>query len=160
METKEEYIKRFEEFEQKGGQELLKLEVQDFTELKNLISKYTSSQIKVLSANLRHSKLMLTSEKSDSELLLRSEFIPSQTLVIERIAVTPKHSGIGSAILNWLINYSKDKGFERIILENCNTEDSINFALSKGFSKCYNPILEWMPGDREELLTDYQISIN
>lgn len=64
------------------------------------------------------------------------------TLIIASIVVHPTQQGIGTNILHWLNAFAKEKGFKRILIENAGTEDSVQFAIKRGFSKCYKFIYE------------------
>ncbi|RPF57032.1 GNAT family N-acetyltransferase [Aquisalibacillus elongatus] len=158
MDSKEKYLKSFEEFEEKQNQEPIELKESEFVDLKELINGLTYSTVEIYDS-IRDREMRLVSDGNRCELSLRSEFIPLQTLVIKNIVFTPKQKGIGSKVLSWLINYSVSKGFDRIVLENVNTDEGLNFAKSKGFTKCYNPSSEFFPILNDELMGDYQLEL-
>ncbi|MFR9710065.1 GNAT family N-acetyltransferase [Paenibacillus sp. MB22_1] len=51
--------------------------------------------------------------------------------------------GIGTKVIEWLKNYAQNKGFDRICIENANTDASIGLARKLGFTNVPNsPIIQ------------------
>lgn len=148
----------FDKFDRDNPPAIIPLLVEEFEDLKKLIQKATNQQVEV--NNVGNGKLYFLGEKH-SELYLRSERFPIQTLVIVRIKVVPSHQGIGTQILEWLIELTSNKGFKRIVIENANTDDSVQFAKHRGFTKCYNPVhqLFGMEND-DDMFCDYELMLN
>ena len=124
--------------------------------LKLLISESTGQNIFMFS----HRKTVIEFRGEDRcELYLRSERVPIPTLVIARIEMVPRHQGIGTQVLEWLKRYAVTKGFKRIVVENANTDDSVQFAKKRGFVKCYNPIDQLLGTTDEEMFCNYELML-
>lgn len=148
----------FDKFDRDTPPTIIPLVVEEYEDLKNLIQNATNQQVEVY--NIGCGKLYFHGKKH-SELFLRSESFPIQTLVIVRIEVVPSHQGIGTEILEWLIKLTLNKGFKRIVIENANTDDSVQFAKHRGFTKCYNPAYQLfgMESD-DDMFCDYELMFN
>ena len=60
-------------------------------------------------------------------------------MAITAISITPINQGKGSIVLEWFKTFAKEKGFERLILQEVITEEGYHFALKHGFSKKVGP---------------------
>lgn len=56
-------------------------------------------------------------------------------MAITAINITPSNQGKGSIVLEWFKTFAKEKGFERLVLQEVITEEGYHFALKNGFSK-------------------------
>ncbi|MED2795739.1 N-acetyltransferase [Bacillus wiedmannii] len=117
------------------------LHVQDFQELKMLLDELVQDEIMFIEGLSKYS-LDISSKKSKVTINLRSEFFPDPYLAITAINITPSNQGKGSIVLEWFKTFAKEKGFERLILQEVITEEGYHFALKNGFSKKHSPYEE------------------
>ncbi|MGN4930284.1 N-acetyltransferase [Bacillus cereus group sp. MYBK14-1] len=117
------------------------LHVQDFQELKRLLDELVQDEIMFIEGLSKYS-LDISSKKSKVTINLRSEFFPDPYLAITAINITPSNQGKGSIALEWFKTFAKEKGFERLILQEVITEEGYHFALKNGFSKKHSPYEE------------------
>ncbi|OQD34194.1 N-acetyltransferase [Bacillus toyonensis] len=117
------------------------LHVQDFQELKMLLDELVQDEIMFIEGLSKYS-LDISSKKSKVTINLRSEFFPDPYLAITAINIIPSNQGKGSIVLEWFKTFAKEKGFERLILQEVITEEGYHFALKNGFSKKHSPYEE------------------
>ncbi|WP_439874281.1 N-acetyltransferase [Bacillus mycoides] len=117
------------------------LHVQDFQKLKMLLEELVQDEI-VLIKGLSKYALNISSKEHKVTINLRSEFFPDPYLAITAINITPSNQGKGSIVLEWFKTFAKEKGFERLILQEVITEEGYHFALKNGFSKKHSPYEE------------------
>ncbi|MGY2610237.1 N-acetyltransferase [Bacillus pretiosus] len=117
------------------------LHVQDFQELKMLLDELVQDEIMFIEGLSKYS-LDISSKKSKVTINLRSEFFPDPYLAITAINITPSNQDKGSIVLEWFKTFAKEKGFERLILQEVITEEGYHFALKNGFSKKHSPYEE------------------
>ncbi|MFK4308942.1 MULTISPECIES: N-acetyltransferase [unclassified Bacillus (in: firmicutes)] len=117
------------------------LHVQDFQKLKMLLDELVQDEIMFIEGLSKYS-LDISSKKSKVTINLRSEFSPDPYLAITAINITPSNQGKGSIVLEWFKTFAKEKGFERLILQEVITEEGYHFALKNGFSKKHSPYEE------------------
>ncbi|MDP7989455.1 N-acetyltransferase [Bacillus sp. MHSD_36] len=117
------------------------LHVQDFQKLKMLLDELVQDEIMFIEGLSKYS-LDISSKKSKVTINLRSEFFPDPYLAITAISITPSNQGKGSIVLEWFKRFAKEKGFERLILQEVITEEGYHFALKNGFSKKHSPYEE------------------
>ena len=110
------------------------LHVQDFQKLKMLLDELVQDEIMFIEGLSKYS-LDISSKKSKVTINLRSEFYPDPYLAITAINITPSNQGKGSIVLEWFKTFAKEKGFERLVLQEVITEEGYHFALKHGFSK-------------------------
>ncbi|KMP28120.1 hypothetical protein SAMN04487767_10113 [Bacillus wiedmannii] len=115
--------------------------VQDFQKLKMLLDELVQDEIMFIEGLSKYS-LDISSKKSKVTINLRSEFSPDPYLAITAINITPSNQGKGSIVLEWFKTFAKEKGFERLILQEVITEEGYHFALKNGFSKKHSPYEE------------------
>ncbi len=63
-------------------------------------------------------------------------------MAITAINIIPSNQGKGSIVLEWFKTFAKEKGFERLILQEVITEEGYHCALKNGFSKKHSPYEE------------------
>ena len=56
-------------------------------------------------------------------------------MAITAINIIPSNQGKGSIVLEWFKTFAKEKGFERLILQEVITEEGYHFALKMAFQK-------------------------
>lgn len=117
------------------------LHVQDFQKIKMLLDELVQDEIMFIEGLSKYS-LDISSKKSKVTVNLRSEFFPDPYLAITAINITPSNQGTGSIVLKWFKTFAKEKGFERLILQEVITEEGYHFALKNGFSKKHSPYEE------------------
>ncbi|MED1113069.1 N-acetyltransferase [Bacillus paramycoides] len=117
------------------------LHVQDFQKLKILLEELVQDEI-VLIKGLSKYALNISSKEHKVTINLRSEFFPDPYLAITAINIIPSNQGKGSIVLEWFKTFAKEKGFERLILQEVITEEGYHFALKNGFSKKHSPYEE------------------
>ncbi|NRS81673.1 N-acetyltransferase [Bacillus cereus] len=117
------------------------LHVQDFQELKRLLDGLVQDEIMFIEGLSKYS-LDISSKKSKVTINLRSEFFPDPYLAITAINIIPSNQGKGSIVLEWFKTFAKEKGFERLILQEVITEEGYHSALKNGFSKKHSPYEE------------------
>ncbi|MEK7014465.1 N-acetyltransferase [Bacillus sp. FSL R9-9410] len=117
------------------------LYVQDFQKLKLLLEELVQDEIMFIEGLSKYS-LDISSKKSKVTINLRSEFFPDPYLAITAINITPSNQGKGSIVLEWFKTFAKEKGFERLVLQEVITEEGYHFALKNGFSKKIDPFEE------------------
>lgn len=117
------------------------LHVQDFQKLKMLLDELVQDEIMFIEGVSKYA-LNISSKGSKVTINLRSEFYPDPYLAITAINITPSNQGKGSIVLEWFKTFAKEKGFERLILQEVITEEGYHFALKNGFSKKHSPYEE------------------
>ncbi len=110
------------------------LHVQDFQKLKLLLEELVQDEIEFIE-NFSKYALIISSKESLVTINLRSEFYPDPYLAITAINITPSNQGKGSIVLEWFKTFAKEKGFERLVLQEVITEEGYHFALKKCFFK-------------------------
>ncbi|EJP97699.1 hypothetical protein [Bacillus cereus] len=131
------------------------LHVQDFQKLKMLLDELVQDEIMFIEGLSKYS-LDISSKKSKVTINLRSEFFPDPYLAITAINITPSNQGKGSIVLEWFKTFAKEKGFERLILQEVITEEGYHFALKNGFSK-HVSLYEEMFGKPNRFEGDYEL---
>lgn len=117
------------------------LHVQDFQKFKLLLEELVQDEIMFIEGLSKYS-LDISSKKSKVTINLRSEFFPDPYLAITAINITPSNQGKGSIVLEWFKTFAKEKGFERLIVQEVITEEGYHFAFKNGFSKKHSPYEE------------------
>ena len=117
------------------------LHVQDFQKFKLLLEELVQDEIMFIEGLSKYS-LDISSKKSKVTINLRSEFFPDPYLAITAINITPSNQGKGSIVLEWFKTFAKEKGFERLVLQEVITEEGYHFALKNVFSKKIDPFEE------------------
>ncbi|MGA4461246.1 N-acetyltransferase [Bacillus cereus] len=117
------------------------LHVQDFQKLKMLLDELVQDEIMFIKGVSKYA-LNITSKEFKVTINLRSEFYPDPYLAITAINITPSNQGKGSIVLEWFKTFAKEKGFERLVLQEVITEEGYHFALKNGFSKKVGPFEE------------------
>ena len=134
------------------------LDIHEFQTLKLLLEELIQDEIELFEGFSKYT-LHISSKESRVTINLRSEFFPKPYLAIAAISITPSNQGKGSIVLEWFKTFAKEKGFERLILQEVITEEGYHFALKNGFSKKHSPyeeifgILNSFDGDYELHLT-------
>jgi len=122
----------------------------DFDGLRLLLEQLTSDKVEVQNylGGMSLRKVEINSAEGKVRLDLRSELyfhegVYYQSLIIGVIALAPERMGIGTIVIEWLKNYARSKGFERICIENANTNASVGLARKMGFTNVPNsPIIQ------------------
>ncbi|EJR99139.1 hypothetical protein [Bacillus mycoides] len=117
------------------------LHVQDFQKLKILLDELVQDEIMFIKGVSKYA-LNISSKEHKVTINLRSEFYPDPYLAITAINITPSNQGNGSIVLEWFKTFAKEKGFERLVLQEVITEEGYHFALKNGFSKKVGPFEE------------------
>ncbi|PGA06984.1 N-acetyltransferase [Bacillus toyonensis] len=117
------------------------LYVQDFQKLKMLLDELVQDEITFIEGVSKYA-LNISSKESKVTINLRSEFYPDPYLAITAINITPSNQGNGSIVLEWFKIFAREKGFERLVLQEVITEEGYQFALKNGFSKKVDPFEE------------------
>lgn len=71
------------------------------------------------------------SANSYAELMIR--LFPRNQLTVARIGVDKEHRGTGTAIINFLENYCREKGLEKLIIEQVCSKEMYNLCNKLGF---------------------------
>ncbi|PEM44327.1 MULTISPECIES: N-acetyltransferase [Bacillus cereus group] len=117
------------------------LHVQDFQKLKLLLEELVQDEIMFIKGVSKYA-LNISSKEHKVTINLRSEFYPDPYLAITAINITPSNQGKGSIVLEWFKTFAKEKGFERLVLQEVITEEAYHFVLKNGFSKKVGPFEE------------------
>ncbi|MFB7119727.1 N-acetyltransferase [Bacillus thuringiensis] len=117
------------------------LHVQDFQKLKMLLDELVQDEIMFIKGVSKYA-LNISSKESKVTINLRSEFYPDPYLAITAISITPSNQGKGSIVIEWFKTFAKEKGFERLVLQEVITKEGYHFALKNGFSKKVGPFEE------------------
>ncbi|ATI52771.1 N-acetyltransferase [Bacillus tropicus] len=117
------------------------LHVQDFQKLKMLLDELVQDEVMFIEGLSKYS-LNISSEEHKVTINLRSEFSTHPYLAITAISITPSNQGKGSIVIEWFKTFAKEKGFERLVLQEVITEEGYHFALKNGFSKKIDPFEE------------------
>ncbi|KAA0829012.1 N-acetyltransferase [Bacillus sp. AY2-1] len=133
------------------------LHVQDFQELKMLLDELVQDETMFIEGLSKYS-LDISSKKSKVTINLRSEFFPNPYLAITAINITPSNQGKGSIVFEWFKTFAKEKGFERLVLQEVITEEGYHFALKNGFSKKHSPYEELF-GRLNSIDGDYELHL-
>lgn len=108
------------------------LHVQDFQSLKMLLDELVQDEIMFIEGLSKYS-LNISSEEHKVTINLRSEFSTHPYLAITAISITPSNQGKGSIIIEWFKTFAKEKGFERLVLQQVVTKEGYHFALKMLF---------------------------
>ncbi|MGH1162880.1 N-acetyltransferase [Bacillus mycoides] len=133
------------------------LHVQDFQKLKMLLDELVQDEIMFIEGVSKYA-LNISSKESKVTINLRSEFYPDPYLAITAINITPSNQGKGSIVLEWFKTFAKEKGFERLVLQQVVTKEGYHFALKNGFSK-HVSLYEEMFGDPSRMEGDYELHL-
>ena len=114
----------------------IELKESDFEGLRQIMVRDSSNMVMVL--NSLFNTISLYDPESETELYLRSSY--NNYLDIVRIIFKNKHKGMGTEVLNWLKEYSKEKGFIGIKVESTCTIEINKFCEKFGFEKTNNGI--------------------
>ncbi|MGH0827264.1 N-acetyltransferase [Bacillus pretiosus] len=117
------------------------LHIQDFQKLKMLLDELVQDEVMFIEGLSKYS-LNISSEEHKVTINLRSEFSTHPYLAITAISITPSNQGKGSIVIEWFKTFAKEKGFERLVLQEVITEEGYHFALKNGFSKKIDPFEE------------------
>jgi hypothetical protein len=96
-----------------------------------------------LSVSFEDGRLNICGKKGGSELYLQ---FTQSSVTIARIMVANKRNGVGTDILNWIIDFSKERGIRIVMIGEGATESIQKFALKHGFKIIENdlPSLNWI----------------
>ncbi|MFK4415336.1 MULTISPECIES: GNAT family N-acetyltransferase [Bacillus] len=130
------------------------LDIHDFQTLKLLLEEIIQDEIELFEGFSKYT-LHISSKVTIN---LRSEFFPKTYLAIAAISITPSNQGKGSIILEWFKTFAKEKGFERLVLQEVITEEGYHFALKNGFSK-HVSLYEEMFGKPNSINGDYELHL-
>lgn len=89
---------------------------------------------------------------------LRSEFFPSPYLAIAAISITPSNQGKGLIVLDWFKTFAKEKGFQRLVLQEIIAEEGYLFALKNAFTKTIN-LYEKTFGNQNSIDGDFELHL-
>ncbi|MGG0303049.1 GNAT family N-acetyltransferase [Bacillus albus] len=128
------------------------LHAQNFQKLKMLLDEIEFIE------NFSKYALIISSKESMVTINLRSEFVPDPHLAITSISITPSNQGKGSIVLEWFKTFAKEKGFERLVLQEVITEEGYCFALKNGFTKAVS-LYEETFGDPNSIDGDYELHL-
>jgi hypothetical protein len=117
------------------------LHIHDFQTLKLLLEEIVQDEIEFIENSSKYT-LIISSKESMVTINLRSEFYPDPHLAITTISISPSNQGKGSIVIEWFKTFAKEKGFERLVLQEVITEEGCHFALKNGFSKKVGPFEE------------------
>jgi|GEM_PF-6996211 len=106
--------------------------VEHFEELAYKFANITSDKIEI---EKRGNYIDIYTLTGSIDVRLRSDSAPYPTIAI--VKLEPKKLDFWSESLNWLVDYAKQHGFQRLMIENCNTDESICFAKEHGFMPLY-----------------------
>src|SRR5690625_1618852 len=132
----------------------VELRVEQFHDLVEKFQKLTSDKIEI---EKRGDYIDIYTLTGSIDVRLRSDAAPYSTMVIVGLAFEPKRLGTGTKFLNWLKEFSIHHGFQRLMIENCNTDESVAFAIKHGFLPLYQ---QSIPGLDFELSKSYEIYID
>ncbi|MGQ8852691.1 N-acetyltransferase [Bacillus sp. SRB_8] len=133
------------------------LHVQDFQKLKMVLDELVQDEIMFIEGVSKYA-LNISSKESKVTINLRSEFYPDPYLAITAINITPSNQGKGSIVLEWFKTFAKEKGFERLVLQQVVTKEGYHFALKNGFSK-HVSLYEEMFGKPNRFEGDYELHL-
>ncbi|CAM3968830.1 hypothetical protein BAQ48_08960 [Bacillus luti] len=133
------------------------LHAQDFQKLKMLLEELVQDETELFEGFSKYT-FHISSKKSKVTINLRSEFFPKPYLAIAAISITPSNQGIGSIILEWFKTFAKEKGFERLILQEVITDEGYHFALKNRFTKVSN-LYEETFGAPSSIDGDYELHL-
>lgn len=122
----------------------IEISTNDFTELVEMFKKITNDKIMI---EKRGAYIDIYTLSGTIDVRLRSDLAPFPTMVIVGFAFEPKRQGIGTKFLHWLKDFSVQRGFQRLMIENCNTEASISFATKHGFLPLYQQTVSGLDFD-------------
>ncbi|WP_242144132.1 MULTISPECIES: N-acetyltransferase [unclassified Bacillus cereus group] len=133
------------------------LHIQDFQNFKLLLQAIVQDEIELIEGFSKYT-LHISSKEYKVTINLRSEFFPEPYLAIAAISITPSNEGKGSIILEWFKTFAKEKGFERLVLQEVITEEGYHFALKNRFTKVGN-LYEETFGDPSSSDGDYELHL-
>ncbi|AXY06258.1 MULTISPECIES: N-acetyltransferase [Bacillus cereus group] len=128
------------------------LHIHDFQTLKLLLEEIIQDEIELFEGFSKYT-LHISSKVTIN---LRSELFPKPYLAIAAISITPSNQGKGSIILEWFKTFAKEKGFERLVLQEVITKEGYHFALKNRFTKACN-LYEETFGDPSSIDGDYEL---
>ncbi|EOP21317.1 MULTISPECIES: GNAT family N-acetyltransferase [Bacillus] len=131
------------------------LHIHDFQTLKLLLEEIVQDEIELFEGFSKYT-LHISSKESMATINIRSEYFPKPYLAIAAISITPSNQGKGSIILDWFKTFAKEKGFERLVLQEVITEEGYHFALKNRFTKASN-LYEETFGDPSSIDGDYEL---
>lgn len=106
-----------------------KLNKIDFVKIRNFMSEQNNTNCSI-TENSIFNNIWIKGEDFSTELYLK---MFNNSLIISRLQLQNKHNGIGTEILNMLIDYCNDKKITSIIAESVLTKPMINFCTKHGF---------------------------
>lgn len=133
------------------------LHIQDFQNFKLLLEEIVQDEIELIEGFSKYT-LHISSKEFKVTINLRSEFFPNPYLAIAAISITPSNQGKGSIVLEWFKTFAKEKGFERLVLQEVITEEGYRFALKNGFTKAVS-LYEETFGDPNSIDGDYELHL-
>ncbi|MBK1607114.1 MULTISPECIES: N-acetyltransferase [Bacillus cereus group] len=133
------------------------LHIHDFQKLKLLLEEIVQDEIELFEGFSKYT-LHISSKESKVTISLRSEFFPKLYLAIVAISITPSNQGKGSTILEWFKTFAKEKGFERLVLQEVITDEGYHFALKNRFTKV-GTLYEETFGDPSSIDGDYELHL-
>ncbi|MCW1940626.1 GNAT family N-acetyltransferase [Bacillus anthracis] len=133
------------------------LHIHDFQKLKLLLEEIVQDEIELFEGFSKYT-LHISSKESKVTISLRSEFFPNPYLAIVAISITPSNQGKGSIILEWLKTFAKEKGFNRLVLQEVITDEGYRFALKNKFTKV-EKLYEETFGDPSCIDGDYELHL-
>ena len=122
----------------------IEISTNDFTELVEMFKKLTNEDIII---EKRGAYIDIYTLTGTIDVRLRSDLAPFPTMVIVGFAFEPKRQGTGTKFLHWLKDFSVQRGFQRLMIENCNTEESVSFATKHGFLPLYQQTVSGLDFD-------------
>ncbi|MGH0601417.1 N-acetyltransferase [Bacillus mycoides] len=131
------------------------LHVQNFQKLKMLLDELVQDEIIFIKGVSKYA-LNISSKEHKVTINLRSEFSTNSYLAITAISITPSNQGKGSIVIEWFKTFAKEKGFERLVLQQVVTKEGYHFALKNGFSK-HVSLYEEMFGKPNRFEGDYEL---
>lgn len=105
------------------------LAIESFAELKGIMEKDSGESLDMYE---HWDRLFINGQ--ETELMLRF-FNHTSTLVIARIKVKNRRTGVATSILDWLKEYAKQNKIANIALESTTTHEINAFAEKHGFEK-------------------------
>lgn len=116
----------------------IKLNSEDFVELKDIIDLNDKSKLKIV-YNSCFNTLWLMDEY-ETELYLKSGY--KGDLIISRICFKNHKIGIGTKVLIWLLAYANKKGYSGITVESVCSKEMNMFCKKHKFEKVKNTGIE------------------
>ncbi|MFK2796450.1 MULTISPECIES: N-acetyltransferase [Bacillus cereus group] len=133
------------------------LHIHDFQTLKMLLDEIVQDEIELSEGFFKYT-LHISSKEYTVTINLGSEFFPNPYLAIAAISIALSKQGKGSIVLEWFKAFAKEKGFERLVLQEVITEEGYRFALKNGFTKAVS-LYEETFGDPNSIDGDYELHL-